>query len=71
MGDLFDITGFTGGKLVEAEKNFEGVLETPKFSSVKRLVLPFSESTLLKDMTPQRAHADILANPLLVGDSGV
>lgn len=53
---------------MEAE-NFEGVLETSKFPFVKRLVLPFSESALLKDM--QRAHADILASPLLVGDSGV
>jgi hypothetical protein len=36
-----------------------------RINSAKRLRLPpFSEAELLKGMTPETAHADIIANPI-------
>lgn len=62
-GAMRDIPRFTEGMPVEVEISEDG-LEIRKLQSVKRLVLPFSESELLKRMTPKTAHADIIASPL-------
>lgn len=64
-GAMRDIPRFTEGMPIEVEI-FEDRLEIRKLQSqsAKRLLLPFSESDLLKKMTPKTAHAEIIATPL-------
>ncbi|MGB6977018.1 MAG: hypothetical protein WBE18_06170 [Gammaproteobacteria bacterium] len=40
---------------------FEDGLEIHKLQSEKKLTFPFSESELLKGITPRTAHADIIS----------
>jgi hypothetical protein len=51
-------------KTIDVNFTSEDRLEIHKSQSTKRLVLSFSELALLKEMTPQTAHADIIAYPL-------
>ena len=63
-GIMRDVPHFKEGMVIEVEV-FENGLKIRKLQSTKKhLKLPFSETELLKGMTPQTAHADIIANPL-------
>lgn len=62
-GLMRDVPHFKEGMSVEVEVSEEG-LDIRKLQVEKRLVLPFTEAALLKGMTPQTAHADIIAAPV-------
>lgn len=62
-GVMRDIPHFEEGTLIEVEISENG-LEIHKLESRKRLILPYSEIDLLSGMTPNNAHADIIAQPL-------
>lgn len=62
-GVMRDIPRFKEGMPIEVEV-FEDGLEIHKLPRRTFLKLPFSETALLKGMTPKTAHADIIANPV-------
>jgi len=63
-GLMRDIPHFEEGTPIEIEI-FEDRLEIRKLRSAGRcLKLPFSEAELLKEMTSETAHVDLLATPL-------
>lgn len=62
-GAMRDIPHFQEGTEVEVEiteNGFTVIKSAPK----KKIIFPFSEAQLLKGMTPETAHASLLANPL-------
>ena len=59
-GVMRDIPNFKEGMLIEVEVSEDG-LEIKKIKSMSKLKLPFSETDLLADMTPDIAHVDMLA----------
>lgn len=62
-GAMRDIPHFQEGMEVEVEiteNGFTVIKSVPK----KKIIFPFSEGQLLKGMTPEKAHATLLANPL-------
>lgn len=62
-GAMRDIPHFTENMPVQVEI-FEDGLDIRKLHIKKRLKLPFTEAALLKGMTPESAHADLITNPL-------
>ena len=62
-GLMRDVPHFEEGMQVEVEVSEEG-LDVRKLQTVKRLALPFTETALLKGMTPKTAHAEIIAHPV-------
>lgn len=62
-GAVRDIPHFKEGMLIEIEVSEDG-LKIKKLRIPQRLIFPFKESELLANMTPQTAHADIIAHPL-------
>ena len=62
-GVMRDIPHFSVNMPIEVEVSDEG-LKIKKCLPKKCLKLPFTEKILLKDMTPQKAHADLIATPL-------
>lgn len=65
-GVMRDIPHFQEGMLIDIDVSEEG-LNIRKLQAKKKLILPFNETELLKDMTPLSAHADLLS-PLLKGE---
>ena len=62
-GIMRDIPHFEEGMPLEVFV-FPDHLEIRKVQDHIRLKLPFSESELLRGMTPHKAHADIVTKPL-------
>jgi antitoxin MazE len=62
-GVMRDIPRFQEGTLVEVEINETG-FTVIKCEPRKTLSFPFSESQLLKELTPALAHADLVVSPL-------
>lgn len=62
-GVMRDIPRFKEGTPVEVEI-FEDKLEIRKLVNTPSSRLPFSEAALLEGMTPETAHADIIASPV-------
>ncbi|NCT56555.1 MAG: transcriptional regulator [Legionella sp.] len=69
-GALRDIPHFKEGMLVEIDVNEEGFVLKKRVSQ-KQARFPFDEEQLLKGLTPELAHADLLAKPIAkeVGES--
>ena len=62
-GAMRDIPHFQEGTEVDVEiteNGFTVIKSIPK----KKIIFPFSEAQLLKDMTPENAHAHLLTHPL-------
>lgn len=59
-GAMRDIPKLMDGTLVEVEIHEDGF--TVKKQSPEKL-FPFTEEELLSDLTPESAHADLLAEP--------
>ncbi len=62
-GAMRDIPGFQDGTPVEVTVTDNG-LNITRTKRQRRLKLPFSEEQLLADLSPKKAHADILATPV-------
>lgn len=62
-GPVRDVPNFKEGMPIEIVVSEDG-LEIHKLPSAKHLAFPFTEAELLKGMTPNTAHADIIANPI-------
>lgn len=60
-GVMRDIPHFKAGTVVDVEVSEEGLI-IKKHRQKK--TLPFNEIELLKGLTPELAHADLLASPL-------
>ena len=60
-GIMREIPHFKEGTEVEVEVTEEGFTVT---KSKKRKPFPFTESDLLEGLSPDTAHADLLASPL-------
>ena len=60
-GVMRDIPSFENGTIVDVDISEDGFIV--KKQSPKKL-FPFSESEMLADLTPETAHADLLAEPL-------
>ncbi|NKB47246.1 MAG: transcriptional regulator [Legionellales bacterium] len=63
-GLMRDIPHFEEGTKVEVEIYEDGFV-VKKYKPVQGTVLPFSEEQLLADLTPELAHSDLLAQPLM------
>lgn len=61
-GVMRDIPSFENGTIVEVDISEDGFIV--KKQSPKKL-FPFSEDEMLADLTPETAHADLLADPLV------
>lgn len=62
-GIMAEAPQFKAGTKVTVDVSTEGIVVKPAVRKA-RLSLPYSESALLKEITPAKAHADALANPL-------
>jgi antitoxin MazE len=62
-GMMAELPKFTAGTKVIVEVSEEGIVVKPATVQKPKLRLPYTESALLADMTPQAAHADELAEP--------
>lgn len=63
-GMMAEAPQFEEGTKVTVDVSPEGIVVKPAVKRAARLGLPYSESALLKEITPAKAHADALANPL-------
>ncbi len=59
-GAMRDLPQFQAGTEVEVEVTEEGFIVR---RATRNRGLPFSEADLLRDITPEQAHADALAAP--------
>lgn len=55
-----DLANLSLGSIVEIEVTDQGLIIKPKVKKTKKLLLPFTESQLIKGLTPDKAHADEL-----------
>ncbi len=62
-GVMRELPQFKEGTEVEVEVTEEG-FTVRRAAPKKRLKLPFSETELLRNLTPESAHADAVAEPL-------
>lgn len=62
-GIMAEIPGFTAGTRVSVDVSEDGLVIKPIATAVAELRLPYSEKDLLADITPEKAHADAVANP--------
>lgn len=69
-GVLRDIPHFKEGTIVEIDINAHGFVLT-KRDPQKHTRFPFNEEQLLENLTPELAHANLLAKPIAkeVGES--
>ena len=63
-GPIRDIPNFEENTMVNIEINQNGFTATKIKEDYTNFTLPFSETELLKDMTPRKAHSDGLAHLL-------
>ncbi len=63
-GIMAELPKFTAGTKVVVEVTEEGIVVKRAAKQKGKLRLPFTESELLADMTPKKAHADELAEPV-------
>lgn len=59
-GAMRDLPQFQAGTEVEVEVTEEGFVVRRAMPNTR---LPFSEAELLRDITPEKAHAEALAEP--------
>lgn len=62
-GVMAEMPGFREGGKVLVEVSTEGLMVKPAARNQGRLQLPYREEDLLRDLTPNQAHADALATP--------
>lgn len=62
-GIMAEIPGFAAGTRVTVEVSEDGLVIKPTPTEVAEPSLPYSEKELLADITPEKAHADAIANP--------
>ena len=62
-GAMAEVPKFKAGTRVTVDVSSEGLVVKPTVGKVGTLRFPYSESDLLAGMTPDKAHAEELANP--------
>ncbi len=62
-GIMAEMSQFEAGTRVTVDVSSEGLIVKPAVGKIGTFRFPYSESDLLAGMTPDRAHADVLANP--------
>ena len=62
-GVMAELPGFTEGTRVSVDVSEEGLVIKPVPAEIAEPRLPYSEKTLLANITPATAHADELATP--------
>lgn len=62
-GIMAEMPRFEAGTKVTVDVSSEGLFVKPAVGKLGTLRFPYSESDLLAGMTPERAHAEALANP--------
>lgn len=62
-GVMRDIPHFEAGNIVEVDIDEKG-FSVVKLKQNKNKLFPFTEVQLLENITPELAHADLLAEPL-------
>ena len=60
-GAMAEMPGFSVGTKVSVSISEEGLVIKKAANQEKKLNLPYSEKSLLKDLTPETVHADELA----------
>ena len=63
-GIMAELPQFAAGTKVVVEVSEEGITVKPAKEKPKKPQLPYSEHSLLADITPELAHAEDLASPL-------
>ena len=63
-GVMAELPRFTAGTKVIVEVTEEGIVVKPAARQKARFRLPYTEGELLAGMTPAKAHADELAQPV-------
>ena len=62
-GIMADMPQFQAGTRVTVDVSCEGLVVKPAVGRLGIFRFPYSESALLAGITPDKAHADVLANP--------
>ncbi len=62
-GIMAEMPQFKAGTRVTVDVSSEGLVVRPAVGRLGTLRFPYSESALLTGITPETAHADVLANP--------
>ncbi len=62
-GIMAEMPQFEAGTRVTVDVSSEGLVVKPATGKTGTFRFPYSESTLLARITPEKAHADALANP--------
>ena len=63
-GIMAEVPQFKAGTRVTVDVSNDGLIVKPAVGRVGTLRFPYNESDLLKDITPEKAHAEELANPM-------
>ena len=62
-GIMAEVPQFEAGTKVTVDVSSEGLVVKPAVGRLGTLRFPYSESVLLAGITPDKAHADVLADP--------
>ena len=62
-GTMAEMPKFKAGSRVTVDVSREGLIVKPAVGKVRTFRFPYSESDLLAGMTPEKAHAEELAQP--------
>ena len=62
-GVMAEMPGFKDGARVTVDVSADGIVVKRASKSKRRIELPYSEQELIKDISPEKAHADALAIP--------
>ena len=62
-GIMAEMPKFEAGTRVTVDVSNEGLVVKPTIGKTGTFRFPYSESALLAGITPDRAHADVLADP--------
>ena len=62
-GIMAEVPQFEAGTRVTVDVSSEGLVVKPAVGRLGTLRFPYSESALLAGITPDKAHADVLADP--------
>ena len=63
-GVMADLPKFKVGTRVTVDVSSEGIVVKPAVRKSGTFRFPYTEGALLAGMTPEKAHADALANPM-------
>ena len=62
-GIMAEMPQFEAGSRVTVDVSSEGLIVKPAVGKLGTFHFPYSESDLLAGMTPEKAHAEVLADP--------